>query len=248
MAEAVARQPSWPQAAIAGRAVALVIDADAGRRRYVGRILSAAGCAVTGFADPAAALPELTENRCDIVLLSLDPRCQDCNSTLRSWRPVSSKPLLVLLDDDNPEAVARVLEAGADDCLVVPFEASDLSARIARLLRLLWLRSGMVPFERAGDVQLDLAQPRVRVNGQEIRLTKLEYRMLWVLAQGKGGVLSFRDIEMGVWGDGGQPPRWALRRVIHSLRRKLCSGPCTRLLFVAEPRVGYRLCLSSISP
>ncbi len=236
MAEAVARPPSWPQTALSGRASVLVIDADAGRRRYIGRILRAAGCAVAGFADPAAARPALAENRCDVLLLSLDARQEDWMAVVHACRPVHFVPVLVLLEDDSRDAVARMLDAGADDCLAAPFDASDLSARIVRLLHLVWRRCGMAALDGKADLQLDPARLCARLDGHEIRLSKLEYRMLWVLAQGRGAVLSFHDIGSRVWGEAGTPHRRALRRVIHNLRRKLGSD-----LLLAEPRVGYRL-------
>jgi DNA-binding response OmpR family regulator len=244
MAGPVVRQPSWPPTAVCGPAPVLVIDRDPGRRRYVGRVLRVAGCAVTGFADPVAAQAAAGQG-CDVLVLALDPREQDWLTALRTCRPAWAAPLLVLLEDDSSEAVARALDAGADDCLVAPFDAGDLSARFLRLLRLAWQRRGMAPLPGLPNMQLDLARPRVRVDGREIRLTMLEYRTLWVLAQGDGGVLSFSEIEARVWGGAGKPHRWALRRVIHNLRRKLGSGPSGHVRLTAEPRVGYRLSLTA---
>ena len=222
----------------------LVIDADTGRRRYIGRILRAAGCAVASFADPAAARPALAEKRCDVVLLSLDGRLEDWMAAVQACRPAQFVPVFVLLEDDSEDAVARMLEAGADDCLAAPFDASDLSARVVRLLHLVWRRRGMaVPDERAG-LRLDPTRLCARMDGHEIRLTRLEYRMLWVLAQGRGAALPFHEIETRVWGDGDKPHRRALRRVIHNLRRKLDSLPSAHVLLLAEPRVGYRLRLT----
>jgi DNA-binding response OmpR family regulator len=225
--------------ALSGRAAVLVIDADAGRRRYIGRILRAAGCAVAGFADPAAARPALEQKRCDVVLLSLDAQQQDWMAALQACRPAHGVPVFALLEDVSGDAVARMLEAGADDCLAAPFDASDLSARIVRLLHLGWRRCGMAAPDANAGLQLDPTRLCVRLGGHEIRLSKLEYRMLWVLAQGRGAVLSFGDIGTRVWGDRGKPQRRALRRVIHNLRRKLGDD-----LLLAEPRVGYRLQVS----
>jgi two-component system, OmpR family, KDP operon response regulator KdpE len=250
MVEAVTRQASWPQAALFGHALVLVIDGDAGRRRYIGRILRAAGCTATVCTDPTAAQPAPIESRCDALLLSLDPPQEDWIARMRACRAVRPVPMLVLLENAGPEAVARMLDAGADDCLAIPFDAADLSARLARLLRVVWRRRGMAPLDRVADMQLDLARPRVRMNGRDMPLTKLEYRTLWVLAQGEGAVLSFRDIELRAWGDSGKSHHRALRRVIRNLRRKLGSGPSGDVRLLAEPRVGYRLCLTvrSASP
>jgi len=230
-----------------GRPSVLVIDWDAGRRRYIGRVLRAAGCTVTGFADPAEVGRASNGNDCDVLLVSPDLRQEDWQPMVHACCLAGPAPVLVLLEDDGPAAVARVLDAGADDCLVVPFDAADLSARVLRLLRLVWQRRGMAPMNRVAGLQLELARPRVRVHGRDIPLTKLEYRTLWVLAQGEGGVLPFSDIEGRVWGNTGKPHRWALRRVIHNLRRKLGNDPSGDILLVAEPRIGYRLRLTNSS-
>jgi DNA-binding response OmpR family regulator len=247
MTETVARQPSWPQTALAGRASVLVIDGDAGRRRFIGRILRAAGCTVTSFAEPTAARSVLSENRCDVLLLSLESRQEDWMAAVRACCPEGSVPVLALLEDDSSEAVARMLDMGADDCLTAPFDASDLSVRIVRLMRLAWRRRGMAPPDWVTGLQLDFTRPLARLGGREIPLTKLEYRTLWVLAQGKGGVSPFNDIELRVWGDTGRSHRWVLRRVIRNLRRKLGCGASGHVLLLAEPRIGYRL-VGSVSP
>jgi two-component system KDP operon response regulator KdpE len=92
--------------------------------------------------------------------------------------------------------------------------------------------------------RLDLARRRVHVRGCEIALTGVEYRTLWILVQGRGGALRFRDIAIRVWGDAAGPHRTALRRTIQNLRRKLTGCSDDGLLLMTEPRVGYRLRLT----
>jgi two-component system KDP operon response regulator KdpE len=234
---------SWPQTALVGRAALLVIDGDAGHCRYIGRILRVAGWTVSSLADPTEARTALIEQRFDVVLLSLGPGQENWMAEIRALVPAGSVPVLVLLKDDRPGAVARMLDRGADECLAAPFDASDLSARSIRMLRLVWHRHGMAPLARRSELQLDLARPFVRANGRDIQLTKLEYRMLWVLAQANGGVSSFQDIESRVWVDSGKPHRRELRRVMHNLRGKLGKDRSGQMLLRAEPRVGYRLYL-----
>ena len=256
MAEIDPGQPSWLDTTPVGRASVFVIDSDAGRQRYAGRILRGAGLAVTGFTDFAEARPALEGHGCEVLLVSLDRRWEDCMAALRVCCPVRPLPFLVLalIEEEDEQgsagAVARTLDAGADDCLAFPFDASDLAARVVRLLRLTWSRRGMTSLSQMFNMQIDLTRPCVRVDGCEIKLTQLEYRALWALVQGKGGVSSFRDIELQVWGEGDKPHRRALRRVIRNLRLKLGNGPLGRVLLLAVPRVGYRLCpkIGSRSP
>jgi two-component system KDP operon response regulator KdpE len=248
MAETGAFKSSWPRTALVGRAALLVIDGDAGHRRYIGRILGGAGWTVSSHADPAAAQTALGEHRFDVLLLSPGPGQDDWMTNVRGLFSAGSVPVLVLLKDDSPGAVARMLDARADDCLAAQFDAPDLLARIIRMLRLAWRRHGMAPLVNSSELRLDLARPFVHANGRDIQLTTLEYRTLWVLAQAEGGVSSFQEIEARVWGDTGKSHRRELRRVMQNLRCKLgrdCSG---QMLLRSEPRVGYRLCLSGGSP
>ncbi len=231
-----------PETAQCGHATVLLTDPDAGRRLYVRRILEAEGYAVSGFADPPAAQQALTEGRYDVIVLSLDPRQADWPAVVLACRLVGDVPVLVLAENSGPEAVARMLDVGVDDCLAAPFDAAELSARVARVLRVAWRHHGMASLGGSGGVQLDLVRLRARVNGREIRLTKLEYRTLCVLMQGQGALLSFPEIERRVWGDAGGAQRHALYRVVRSLRRKLTRGRDDSVRLRTVPRVGYQLC------
>jgi two-component system, OmpR family, response regulator TctD len=242
MAASVTEMSSWPQTVLSGRAAALVIDSDPESRRYIRRILLAAGYAFTGFADLASARAALAERRHDVVLLSLDPQREDWRAAVHACRLASPAPLFVLAENGDAAAVARVLEAKADDCLATPFDVSDLRVRIARLLRLGCRWRGMALPCGPGNLQFDLVRLRVRQGRREIGLTSLEYRTLWVLAQGNGAVLSCRDIETRVWGVDGKFHRSSLHHVVHRLRQKLAGGPPGSALLLSERRIGYRLC------
>jgi DNA-binding response OmpR family regulator len=230
-----------PQTALLGHATVLVIDRDVGNRRYIGRVLRAVGYFVISFADPDAAREALATGCYDVILLTLDPQQEDWLAIVRACGAVGDAPMLVAAENGNPELVVRVLDSGVEDCLAMPFDAADLSARIARLLRLGWRRHGMATLGRLGDLQLDLVRPRVRLNGCEIGLFKLEYRTLWVLMQGRGSALPFTDIEKRVWGDAKKSRRSALVRIVQNLRRKLPLGPSGSVQLLTIPCIGYRL-------
>jgi two-component system KDP operon response regulator KdpE len=105
----------------------------------------------------------------------------------------------------------------------------------------------MAPPRASSELQLDLIQPRVRLGGHEVKLTLLEYRTLWVLSQGRGAVVAFSVIERHVWGDTGKRRRHALSRLVRSLRDKLTDGSVASVLLLTEPRVGYRLCPTTLA-
>ncbi len=236
--------PAWPQTAVQGRASVLVIDRDPGSRRYLARVLRGAGYAVSGFGNPATASPALTEAGPDVVLLALDPKAEDWLGMVRACRAAGAPPVLVLAENGDAAQVARLLDAGVDDCLATPFDPADLAARIVRLLRLSLRRRGVPVPAGVGEAQLDLVRPCVRLRGREVRLTRLEYRTLWVLMEGKGAVMTFRDIETRVWGYSRISRRDALRRVVHNLRLKLGKAASGSIALLTERAVGYRLALA----
>jgi two-component system, OmpR family, KDP operon response regulator KdpE len=236
---------TWPQIALRGHAMALIVGADKGIRRYIERTLRNVGCEADAFGELHAG-GVLSENRYDLALMSSDQERVGWLSVARRLQP--KMPVLFLLENGSSEDVARLLEAGVDDCLATPFSDSDLHARVTRLFRLIWQRHGMTIPSGGSDFRLDLTRRRIHVGNSEIALTGLEYRTLWVLAQGQGSVLQFHHIESRVWGDAPGSDRAALRHVIHSLRRKLTGRSNDRTLLKAEPRVGYRLLLSDSVP
>jgi DNA-binding response OmpR family regulator len=131
----------WPRVALHGYATALVIAADKGGRLYIDRVLRNVGCKADGFGELRAAQGALSENRYDVALMSSDQERVDWLSVVHKLRP--EMPVLFILENGSSEGIARLLDAGADDCLAAPFAASDLVARVRRLLRLVWQRHGM---------------------------------------------------------------------------------------------------------
>lgn len=241
MPASVMGETSWHQTALTGHAAVLVIDSDAESLRYIQRSLAASGWAVTGVRDLDSARTILAEKRHDIVLLSLDPRCTGWPTLVRACREASAAPLFALAENSDAAAVAEVLEQDVDDCLATPFNESDLHIRIRRLLHLGCLRRGVTPPRGPGGLRFDLVRSRVCQGRREIRLTSLEYRTLWVLAEGNGAALTFRAIEARVWGDDGRCHRLSLRRLVRRLRQKLSIGTPETVRLQTEPRVGYRL-------
>lgn len=234
--ERVVRQ--WPQVALDGYAAIPVIAPDAGSRRYITRILQRAGCKVTGFTEPRAVLEALAERQYDVAVVSGGQAELAWCASLLGVRP--ELPMLLVLQNGDPDAIAQVVDSGID-CLEAPFLESDLIARAGLLFRSVWRQHGLVIPGGETAVRLHLHQPRAQVGGREIALTAVEYRALWTLAQSRGGVSRFCDLEKSVWGASSNARRTALRQVIQSLRRKLTERSDDQRLLKTERCVGYRL-------
>jgi two-component system, OmpR family, KDP operon response regulator KdpE len=134
------------------------------------------------------------------------------------------------------------LDAGADDYLTKPFGLSELLARIRVALRhaQAGVQGGNEVFAVA-NLKVDLAQRRIHVDGTEVHLTPIEYRLLAALVKHAGKVLTHRHLLSEVWGPGYVERSHYLRVHMASLRHKLESDPARPRFLLTEAGVGYRL-------
>jgi two-component system KDP operon response regulator KdpE len=132
------------------------------------------------------------------------------------------------------------LDAGADDYLTKPFGVGELLARLRVGLR----HAAPIPDEpifTAGNLRLDLASRRVHVNGDEVRLTPLGYRLLTTLVRHAGKVVTHRQLLKEVWGPDCVQETHYLRVYMGHLRHKIEADPARPRILLTEPGVGYRL-------
>ncbi len=160
---------------------------------------------------------------------------------VRGW---SAVPIVILSARDQEREKVAALDAGANDYLTKPFGVSELLARVRVALRHAARVSNADEPERTalsiGEVTIDFAARRVTRNGDEVKLTKLEFDLLAALARNAGKVLTHRFLLREVWGPVGQPETHTLRVFVANLRRKLESDPTRPRLIITEQGVGYR--------
>jgi two-component system, OmpR family, KDP operon response regulator KdpE len=150
---------------------------------------------------------------------------------LREW---SEMPIIVLSAVGDEEEKVRALEAGADDYVTKPFGPRELVARLQAALR----RAGHGPEEptiTADGLEVDLAGRVVRVDGDEVHLTPIEFDLLRALARHRGRLLTHRALLVEVWGPEYANDTAVLRTHIANLRRKVGSQHIR-----TDPGVGYR--------
>jgi two-component system KDP operon response regulator KdpE len=136
----------------------------------------------------------------------------------------------------------QALDAGADDYLTKPFGVNELLARMRVALR--HANQAASPPSATltiGALHIDLARREVTLEDQELRLTPIEYRLLTLLANNAGKVLTHRQILSEVWGPGHSEDTHYLRVYMAQLRRKIELDPARPRLLSTEPGVGYRL-------
>jgi len=136
-------------------------------------------------------------------------------------------PILMLTARDSVEDRVRGLEDGADDYLVKPFDARELTARIRALLRRdKVVRTGVI---RVADLEIDSRTRRVTRSDVEVHLTPREYTLLEALARNVGRTLTREVILENVW-DSEENTDNAVNFHVTSLRKKLDAGHVTKLI------------------
>jgi len=178
-----------------------------------------------------------------LIILDLglpDTSGLDVCREVRRW---SSVPILVLSARHADTEKVALLDAGADDYLTKPFGTDELLARMRVALRhaaRVAGGEGETVFE-AWELRVDLASRLVHLRGEEVRLTRTEYRLLAALVQHAGKVLTHRQLLREVWGPGASNETHYLRVYMAQLRHKLEDDPARPRYLLTETGVGYRL-------
>jgi DNA-binding response OmpR family regulator len=179
----------------------LVVDDDEDIRALLRELLGRAGYEVDDASDGRTALRRLYERPPALVILDVTMPEMDGYQTLERIRDLSDVPVIMLTARTQELEKVRGLTAGADDYVAKPFGRQELLARVQALLR----RSGgkaEVKESYADDfVQIDYAQRKVVVDGREVQLTPLEFKLLSAFVQHPNQVLSRDQLLEIVWGD-----------------------------------------------
>ncbi len=216
----------------------LVCDDELQIVRALKVILRDAGFEVVATATATEALDAAAVRAPDAAIIDLvlpDGDGVEVCSQLRSW---SEMPILVLSAVGEEAEKVRALEAGADDYVTKPFGPRELVARLKAVMR----RAGAGDDEPTIEVEglsIDLAARTVRVDGEEVHLTPLEYDLLRTLARNRGRLMTHRALLQEVWGPGYADDTPVLRTHIANLRRKV-EPEGTRRYILTDPGIGYR--------
>ena len=157
---------------------------------------------------------------------------------IRGW---STVPIIVLSVRASDEDKVRLLEAGADDYVVKPFSMAELLARARTALRRQARGAWGEPVVKLGPLTIDLAARAVFLEGSRVVLSPKEYRLLQVLAQHAGNVVTHNILLREVWGARHMQNSHYLRILVRKLRRKIEQNPKQPRILVSELGVGYRL-------
>ncbi|MDX6667040.1 MAG: two-component system, OmpR family, operon response regulator KdpE, partial [Solirubrobacteraceae bacterium] len=156
---------------------------------------------------------------------------------VRRW---SGLPIIVLSAVGDEREKVRALDVGADDYITKPFGAEELLARLRATLRRSADATGE-PVIVVGDLEIDLAGQRVRVSGEDVHLTPIEFSLLAALARHRGKLVTHRQLLQEVWGPGYGDETHYLRVHVAHIRGKLEPDASRPRYVLTDPGVGYRL-------
>ena len=191
------------------------------------------------------ALPIITSQCPDLILLDLGLPDMDGMEIIRQVRTWSSVPIIVLSARTQEQEKVRALDLGADDYLTKPIGTSELLARIRTALRHsnrlntdspLYKR----PFHAKG-LTIDFEKHLVSVDGKDVHLTQIEFKIISLLAQNSGRVMTYDTIISNIWGPYADDVNSILRVNMAHIRRKLEQNPAEPQYVFTEIGIGYRM-------
>jgi two-component system KDP operon response regulator KdpE len=221
----------------------LVVEDEPQMLRFLRASLTSHDFRILEASTAAEAVAAATTHTPEIVLLDLGLPDLDGIELTRRLREWARVPIIVISARGREEDKVEALDAGADDYLTKPFGMKELLARMRVALRHsaqagIATDSSVLEF---APLVIDLEHRRVTLEGQEVHLTPIEYKLLVLLARNADKVLTHRQILKEVWGPAfvGQPHYVRVRMA--ELRKKIEIDPRRPKLLVTEPGVGYRL-------
>lgn len=228
----------------------LVVEDEPQMLRFLRASLKSHGFRLVETTTAADAVAVATTHTPELILLDLGLPDLDGIELTRRLREWTRVPIIVISARGREEDKVQALDAGADDYLTKPFGVNELLARMRVALRHaeqagLAADSGVLDF---GLLMLDLKHRRVMVQGREVHLTPIEYKLLVLLAHNAGKVLTHGHILKEVWGPAFAGQTHYVRVRMAELRKKIEPNPARPKLLMTEPGVGYRLNPQARSP
>ena len=222
----------------------LVAEDDPGLLDFIGRNLRVRGFEVKEASNGLEAYAVWEREEPNLLILDMMMPRMDGLEVCRRVREHSPVPIIILTALDSESDKVTALDLGADDYLTKPFGVEELMARIRAVLRRtqpqIEAASPDSGIKRFGDFEIDLKGHLVRIRGEEVRLSPIEFGLLQQLVLHNGKVVTHRMLLQSVWGPEYGDEAEYLRVYINRLRQKLEGKAGSPKLLVTEPGVGYR--------
>ncbi len=222
----------------------LIVEDDPPIRKLMTTTLKANGYTYRTAKTGSEAELELTSNHPDILLLDLglpDMDGIEIINTVRSWSQI---PIIVVSARSDDDDKIQALDSGADDYLTKPFSVNELLARIRVAQRRLSAATHNDHTDSVfvnGGLSIDHESNCVYIDGRELQLTPIEYKLLCLLADNIGKVLTHTYITERIWGNSLESDVATLRVFMVSLRKKIEKDPSKPAYIQTHVGIGYRM-------
>lgn len=222
----------------------LVVDDDREIVESIGIFLAAEGYGVLKAYNGIEALEALGDNTVHLMILDVMMPQLDGINTLMKLRQSRNIPVILLSAKSEDADKILGLTAGADDYVTKPFNPSELVARVKSHLRR-YTMLGSIDKEPShiviGGLSIDTESRTVKVDGEDVRLTPLEYKILELLAKNRGRVFSAEDIYRRVWNEDTVVGDNTIAVHIRHIREKIEINPKEPRYLKVVWGIGYKL-------
>ncbi|MCI9162810.1 MAG: response regulator transcription factor [Lachnospiraceae bacterium] len=228
---------------MANRQTILVVEDEKTIGNYIETILLSNEYKVLRAMNGTTGLSLCTSHHPEVILLDLGLPDIDGMEVLQRIRGFSNLPIIVISARTQEREKVEALDSGADDYITKPFGAEELLARIRTALRhRLHVGQGqMQPVYSRDGLVIDFERRLVTLQGNAIHLTQIEYKLVSLLAQNAGKVLTYDFILKDIWGPYADTDNQILRVNMANIRRKLEVNPAEPHYIFTEIGVGYRM-------
>ena len=222
----------------------LVVEDDMPIRNLISTTLKTHDYKFLTAKDGNDAIMQASSHNPDVVLLDLGLPDIDGIEVIKKIRSWSNMPIIVISARSEDSDKIEALDCGADDYLTKPFSVEELLARLRVTQRRLNYQSQVAASESMftnGKLKIDYAAGCAYLDDEEMHLTPTEYKLLCVLSQNVGKVLTHKFIAEKIWGSSWETDIGSLRVFMTTLRRKIEKLPDSPQYIQTHIGVGYRM-------
>ena len=225
--------------------VVLVVEDDTPVRNLIVTTLKTHEYKYLTAINGAEAVMVASSHNPDVVFLDLGLPDMDGIDVIRRIRSWSNMPIIVISARSDDADKIEALDAGADDYLTKPFSVEELLARLRVTIRRLSLMSNDSSNDRSvytnGRLTIDYSAGVALFDGEELKLTSMEYKLLCILAKNTGKVLTHTFITQNIWGRNWDNDIASLRVFMTTLRKKIEPDPDSPKYIQTHVGIGYRM-------
>lgn len=223
----------------------LVVEDDTSVRNLITTTLKAHDYRYLTAPNGQSAILEASSHNPDIVLLDLGLPDMDGVAVIEKIRSWTNTPIIVISARSEDTDKIDALDAGADDYLTKPFSVEELLARLRVTQRRLAMMQKESPIESSvftnGQLRVDYAAGCTYLDGEELHLTPIEYKLLCLLSKNVGKVLTHTFLTQHIWGSSWDNDIASLRVFMATLRKKIEKTPDSPQYIQTHIGVGYRM-------